>query len=327
MNEELLLKKYLFNFMRSPDYLTDVNFYIPTFPPNDPAFAETQRVLSWEHERYRLKIIDFAKQFHPQTASWGLSTWEEELGLKTDLTEDLELRRSKVMAKLLGASPMTVENTNKLVNLFTDDGKAYVDELPEDGTIKIIIPSKKAYVDEMRDALDELLPAHLVYYFQHIVEINVDDDDEDDKTDSVADINDDDSPADTHGKAFFVEASFPIVENVPYGSWYSAPKYDGSVQVKAPIGSTNNQQYDGSKTYYAINLETTRYGKPCNWWYVSNGESNFDKEFQHNGAIKYDGLRPQTIEYDDGIDDLSVIEIKKKFLKMRYPNKFNSTKK
>ncbi len=80
MNEEILLKKYLFNFLRSPDYVTDVNFYLPKFPTNDTAFAETQRVLSWEHEQYRLKIIDFAKQFHPQTATWGLNVWEEELG-------------------------------------------------------------------------------------------------------------------------------------------------------------------------------------------------------------------------------------------------------
>ena len=327
MNEELLLKKYLFNFLRSPDYLTDVNFYIPKFLPNDPAFAETQRVLSWEHERYRLKIIDFAKQFHPQTATWGLSTWEEELGLKTDLNEDLELRRSKVMAKLLGASPMTVANTNKLVNLFTNDGKAYVDELPEDGTIKIIIPSKKAYVDEMRNALDELLPAHLVYYFQHIIEIDVDDDD-DDKTDSVADINDDDSPADTHGKAFFVEASFPITENVPYGSWYSALKYDGSVQVKAPYIQNGGVQYNGETPYFSINPDTVRYGKPCNWWFVSNGESNFGKEFRHDGAIKYDGLKPQTIEYDDGMDEPAFMSVTKILEDdVAEQNQFNGAKK
>ena len=157
MNEEELLRNYLFHFLRSVDYKTDVNFYLPKFLANDPAFAETQRTLSWEHEQYRLKLIDFAKQFHPQTATWGLKVWEEELGLSTDSSVDMELRRAKVMAKLLGASPMTVENTNKLVNLFTDDGKAYVDELPEDGVIKVIIPSKTAHLDEMRESLDELI--------------------------------------------------------------------------------------------------------------------------------------------------------------------------
>jgi len=141
--------------------------------------------LTGEHERYQLKIIDFAKQFHPQTATWGLTTWEKKLGLPTNSNLDLELRRAKVMAKLLGASLMTVANTNKLVNLFTDDGATYVDKLPEDGTIKIIILSANVYLDEMRDSLDEMLPAHLVYYFQLIINIgNVNIDSE-----SFADVN------------------------------------------------------------------------------------------------------------------------------------------
>ena len=307
MNEELILRNYLFHFLRSTDYKTDVNFYLPKFLANDPAFSETQRVLSAEHEKYRLKVIDFAKQFHPQTATWGLKIWEEELGLPTDLNLDLELRRAKVMAKLLGASPMTVANTNKLVNLFTDDGKAYVDELPEDGTIKVVIPSKKAHVNEMRDSLDEMLPAHLVYDIRHIIEI--DDAEEDGKPDSVKDINDEDSTADINGSAFFMHADFPILENIPYGSWYNAPKYDGSVIAKAANSFDNKIKYDGAKFYNGINSEIEKIGKPCKWWFVPNGKSIFNKEFQCNGAIRYDGLKPLIIEYDDGMDELKNFEL------------------
>ena len=311
MNEETILRNYLFRFLRSPDYKTDVNYYLPKFLTNDHAFSETQRVLSWEHEQYRLKVIDFAKQFHPQTATWGLNVWEEELGLPTDLSLDLELRRAKVMAKLLGASPMTVANTNKLVNLFTDDGKAYVDELPEDGTLKIIIPSKNAYIDEMRESLDEMLPAHLVYDFRHIIEIG--DDDEESggsgKSDSVEDINDEDSTADIDGGAFFMHAEFPILENVPYGSWYDAPKYDGSITAKVANMLDGSMQYDGVKSYNGINSETAQVGKYCKWWFLPTGKSSFNKEFQHNGAIRYDGLRPQEIEYDDGMDELGNIKL------------------
>lgn len=271
MNEKILLKKYLFNFLRSPDYVTDVDFYLPKFPTNDLDFSETQRVLSLEHERYRLKIIDFAKQFHPQTASWGLNVWEEELGLKTDSTEDLELRRSKVMAKLLGASPMTVVNTNKLVNLFTDDGKAYVDELHEDGMIKIIIPSLYANLNEMHRS-------------------------------------------DEGGDSFSVNVGFPIAEDVPYHKkeiLTQIPKFDGSVQVKPPRMFDKKFIYDGKIKYNGENKEAAQVSKSYRWWFVPTGESTFNKEFRCDGAIKFDGLKPQTIEYDDGMDDLSVIEIEK----------------
>ena len=76
------LTEYLFRFLRPPNYKVDVNYYLPKFLAKDPEFNETQRVLSWEHERYQLKIIDFAKQLNPYTATWGLSDFEREYGLQ-----------------------------------------------------------------------------------------------------------------------------------------------------------------------------------------------------------------------------------------------------
>lgn len=312
MNEdEQILRNYIFHFLRSEDYKTDVNFYLPNFLTNDPAFAETQRTLSWEHEQYRLKIIDFAKQFHPQTATWGLSSWEEELGLPVDLSADLELRRAKVLAKLLGASPMTVENTNKLVNLFTNDGKAYVDELPEDGVIKVIIPSKTAHIDAMRDSLDEMLPAHLAYDFQHVIHIDDNDKDDDNgKPDVIVDISDT-HINDLDSDSFFMHAEFPLSENVPYGKYYDALRYDGSIKAKSPNQLNGNLQYDGFLAYNGIATDTSTVAEPCRWWLIPTGDSTFNKEFKHNGSIKFDGLRPQDIEFDDGMDELSDIEVDK----------------
>lgn len=300
MSDELILRDYLFRFLRSPDYITDVNYYLPKYLAKDPHFAETQRVLSWEHERYRLKIIDFAKQFHPQTATWGLGVWEEELGLPTDLTVDMELRRAKVMAKLLGASPMTVANTNKLVNLFTDDGRAYVNELPSEGTIGIIIPSNQVYMDDLRNALDEMLPAHLTYFFQRIIIIGGEDDEE---ADDLSNVND-------NGKNdFFLHADFPIVEDVPYGKWYHAPKYDGSVYAGSINAHNNSLRYDGMHLYKGLGDDATKYGEFCKWWFKAIGNTFFNKEYRHNGIIRYDGLKPLEIEYDDGMDELKTIEV------------------
>lgn len=294
------VRDYLFRFLRSPDYITDVNHYLPKFLTNDEAFSETQRVLSWEHERYRLKLIDFAKQFQPQTTTWDMSTWEEEYGLTTSPNTDLELRRAILMAKILGTMPMTVANTNKLINLFTSDGKGYVEELPEDGTLKIVLPSKQVYQNELDDALFQMLPAHLAYYFQRVIIIDGKDEDGEGTDDDLGDVND---------KAFFMHADFPIVENIPYGKWYNAPKYDGSVQIKAGNSFNNGLRYDGSVNHNSLNPDIARYGKPCNWWFVATGITLFDKEFRHDGAILYDGLKPQEIEYDDGMDELKILEV------------------
>ena len=181
-------------------------------------------------------------------------------------------------------------------------------------TLKVVIPSKTAHLDEMRNSLDEMLPAHLAYDFQHI--INIDDENEeessDGKPDGVIEINDE-STADVDGSAFFMHADFPIQENISYGKYFSAPKYDGSVQVKSPNKIDGTLQYAGLKTYNGIDSATAKVAMSCNWWFIPTGSSTFNKEFQHIGAIRYDGLRPQEIEYDDGMDELSTVEIEHVF--------------
>ena len=150
-----------------------------------------------------------------------------------------------------------------------------------------------------------MLPAHLVYYFQHIIEFDIDEKDGE-SSDSFADVNDE------GGDSFSAKVDFPIAENVHYGNFQcDAPKYDGSVQVKPPRMFDGKFIFDGLAKYNGENTDAEQVGKSYRWWFVPTGESTFNKEFQCDGAIKFDGLRPQTIEYDDGMDDLSVVEIEK----------------
>ena len=208
---------------------------------------------------------------------------------------------------------MTVANTNKLVNLFTDDGKAYVDELPEDGTIKVIITSKNVYLDEMRNSLDEMLPAHLSYYLRRIINIDDNDDDEDEgMPDGIIDVTDE-STAGDYGSAFLMRLEFPIYENLPYGKAPDAPKYDGSVKVSVPYMQNGELKYNGEKRYNGLNNNAKRVGYPVKWWFAPTGNSTFNKAFKHDGAILYNGLQPLTVEYDDRIDELSVVKIQNTF--------------
>jgi len=109
-----------------------------------------------------------------------------------------------------------------------------------------------------------------------------------------------------------MQTGFPIVENVPYGnSQCDAPKFDGSVQVKPPRMFDEKFIFYGSVKYNGENTDAEQVGKSYRWWFVPTGESTFNKEFRFDSAIKFDGLKPQTIEYNDGMDDLSVVEIEK----------------
>ena len=50
-----------FNFMR--DSPVDLFRYLPVFLSKDENFESVQEALNREHEEYRLKVIDIAKQF------------------------------------------------------------------------------------------------------------------------------------------------------------------------------------------------------------------------------------------------------------------------
>lgn len=58
-------------------------------------------------------------QLHPQTATWGLIFWEQRLGLPTNINEDIERRRRKVIAKLQSRYIITPEKMATIVKNYT----------------------------------------------------------------------------------------------------------------------------------------------------------------------------------------------------------------
>lgn len=136
--------------------------YLPRFLYNDEIFKNTQDALNIEHNNYRLKLIETARQFFVQTAdSEGLKDWEKLL--KITPTDNLELRRKVVAMKLLRNFAMTLPNTKRLINEFrrTESGAADIEELG-DNKIKISIDNGDFYWELLYESLMEWLPAHLL---------------------------------------------------------------------------------------------------------------------------------------------------------------------
>ena len=150
----------LFYFMRKNR--VDLLKYLPPFLSKDSSFKDVQDTLSREHESLRVKLVDLARQFFIDTATYSIVDWEDFVGVKP-LTDDMEARRTRVKAKLRGAETMTVANTNNLVRMFTDGKNSYVEELNKPNEIKIVIPvpDHLLYWRELEEALLEFIPAHL----------------------------------------------------------------------------------------------------------------------------------------------------------------------
>ena len=149
-----------FYFMRKMP--VDLLRYLPPFLSKDPTFKKLEDTLSWEHEQYRLKLVDIARQFFLETSTWGLSDWEEFLGITPEEGQSFELRKAVARQKLRGADTMTVKNTIKLMENFMEKGSAGVEELG-DNEIKLILENGVYHWKELFQALFEYLPAHLEF--------------------------------------------------------------------------------------------------------------------------------------------------------------------
>ena len=150
-----------FHFLR----LEKVNLmrYLPRFLAGDMSFTDVQDKLSAEHERYRLFLPEIAKQFFIETATWGLSSWEEVCQTNPPYDASIDLRRTLVKAKMLGRQPATKHRVELLVNTFTKGGDAYVEEDVAPGSFRLHFPSIILWQEQLEEALDAAVPAHLMY--------------------------------------------------------------------------------------------------------------------------------------------------------------------
>ena len=150
-----------FHFLR----LEKVNVmrYLPKFLAGDMSFKDVQDTFSTEHERYRLLLPEITKQFFIETATWGLPSWEDVYQTNPPYDASIDLRRTLVKAKMLGRQPATKRRIERLVNTFTKGGDAYVEEDVAPGSFRLHFPSIILWQEQLEEALDAAVPAHLMY--------------------------------------------------------------------------------------------------------------------------------------------------------------------
>lgn len=150
-----------FRFLRLHE--ADLRRYLPRFLAEDKAFRDLLKTHTQEHERQRLFLPEFAKQFFIETVSWGLSSWEEVYESNPPHGADTEFRRTLVKAKMLGRQPVTKARLEQLINAFTKGHDAYVEEDVAPGCFQLHFPSVILWQEQMEEMLDATVPAHLTY--------------------------------------------------------------------------------------------------------------------------------------------------------------------
>ena len=131
----------------------------------------SKEVLDFENAINSIMIMaenekdELLKQFNLETATWSLDIWEKQYGIKTDITKDYDLRRSRIKSKMRGTGTTTVEMIKNVAESFVN-GLVEIVEHNEQYKFDIKMMSVIGIppnMEDLKDAIEALKPAHLAY--------------------------------------------------------------------------------------------------------------------------------------------------------------------
>lgn len=151
--------------LRAPDLM----LLLPWFYNGNITMKELQNTVSKELGRLYYHLEDLINQLFIDTATWGLSIYEKELRLLTNLNLSYEERREIIKAKLWGRGTTTKQMIKDTAEAFSG-GEVDVIEYPEESKFIVKFIGVKGIPRNMQgfiDMLETIKPAHLVYEFKY----------------------------------------------------------------------------------------------------------------------------------------------------------------
>lgn len=116
------------------------------------------------------KLDDIRKQMDINTATWGLSIYEKELNIKTDISKPYSERRSVISSKWRGSGKIDATLIKMVADAYTNGNV----DVSFNGTINIKYNSTLGIppnLQDLQNALDDVKPAHLriAYEFAYLL--------------------------------------------------------------------------------------------------------------------------------------------------------------
>ncbi|WP_414836252.1 YmfQ family protein [Clostridium sporogenes] len=113
---------------------------------------------------------DMLKQFFPQTATWGLIYWEEAVSIVTNLTEGIERRRRKVIAKLQSRYAINPKRMALILKNYTG-ADVLITENIAPYTFEVKLTGREGFPKSLEDLYKEvkrIKPSHLAVRYKLI---------------------------------------------------------------------------------------------------------------------------------------------------------------
>ncbi|NFH89723.1 DUF2313 domain-containing protein [Clostridium botulinum] len=136
--------------------------YVPSFINEDKILSKVYEEQQKQVDSINVDIQDLINQCFVETATWGLDTWEKELGIQSNIGDSYSIRRSRILAKLRGQGTTTIEAIKNICKSFVEDVE--VIEHNEEYYFVINLLSHSGFpngFETLYDSIREVKPAHL----------------------------------------------------------------------------------------------------------------------------------------------------------------------
>lgn len=136
--------------------------YVPSFLCNSSIFKKLYENQQNEIDDINLDIEDLLNQCFVSTATWGLSIWEKELGIVTNLQRSYTERRNKILGKLRGQGTATALSIKTIAETYADIANVIQNYPDYSFMVDLISNSGFPYIlEDLYETIEELKPAHL----------------------------------------------------------------------------------------------------------------------------------------------------------------------
>ncbi|HBH1439115.1 TPA: YmfQ family protein [Clostridioides difficile] len=118
-----------------------------------------------EFDNLELLNEEIELQLFPQSATWGLSFWENRVGLTTNIDEDIEIRRRKVIAKLQSKYIMTPKRMSMILQSYTG-ANIKINENISPYTFGVELTSTQGFPRDLYKRVNVIKPSHLAVSYK-----------------------------------------------------------------------------------------------------------------------------------------------------------------
>lgn len=154
---------------RPPDQIRrDINDYVPEYYEDFPEITEILDSRAEESIRLAQMVDETLDQFFIETATWAMSEYERIYGVTYNSGLTIDERRSVIISKMRGAGTASAERIRQVAESYAD-GEVSVENNHADYLVTITFIGERGVptnLDDVKQALRDVVPAHLVVEFK-----------------------------------------------------------------------------------------------------------------------------------------------------------------